>query len=315
MTDTGQKTPARFVTIAADMADRRLDNFLLAELKGLPRTRVYRMIRGGEVRVNKGRVKPSYRLIAGDRVRIPPHVSAVRQERIAAPAQASAIVERIIYEDGALLVLDKPSGLAVHGGSGISFGAIELLRAARTEGRFLELVHRLDRDTSGVLLFAKKRSALRRLHEQFRDSGVSKLYTALLHGRWEGGGRSIDLPLEVKHRKNGERFVRVSHSDGGKPALSHFSLQQNYSAHCLMDVRIETGRTHQFGVHAAELKHPVVGDTRYAPDQSNPEGVRRLFLHAAELTIEHPDTGARCSFSAPLEAKLSAALEHLDQTP
>jgi 23S rRNA pseudouridine955/2504/2580 synthase len=310
MTDSGKRHVVRFVTIEADMADRRLDNFLLSELKGLPRTRVYRMIRSGEVRVNKGRAKPGYRLAPGDRVRIPPHTSAPEKAHQDLPAQADQIERAVIYEDDAVLVLDKPSGLAVHGGSGISFGAIERLRAARPGQRFLELVHRLDRDTSGCLLVAKKRSALRNLHEQFRHGSVRKAYIALLHGRWEGGGRRIDLPLEVTHRQNGERFVKTD--PAGKPAVSHFSLRQNFSAHSLIDVEIDTGRTHQIRVHALAAGHPVAGDSRYAPELENPPGLRRLFLHAAELEIRHPATGERQTFTAPLGAELEAVLARLE---
>ncbi len=198
----------------------------------------------------------------------------------------------------------------MHGGSGISFGAIEQLRAGRPGQRFLELVHRLDRDTSGCLLFAKKRSALRNLHEQFRNGSVRKAYLALLRGRWEGAGRSIDLPLEVTHRQNGERFVRVAES--GKPALSHFSLRQNFAGYCLMDVEIDTGRTHQIRVHALAAGHPVAGDSRYAPELENPPRLRRLFLHAAELEIEHPVTGERQTFRAPLGAELEDVLARLE---
>jgi len=309
MTQSGQKTPARHVTVGPEMADRRLDNFLLGELKGLPRTRVYRMIRSGEVRVNKGRAKPAYRLVPGDEVRIPPHVKADQAHASVAPGRADWILQRILYEDDSLLVLDKPSGAAVHGGSGVSLGVIELLRAARPDSRFLELVHRLDRDTSGCLLVAKKRSSLRRLHEQFRDGQVGKSYTALLHGHWKGGNRRVDLPLETTHRKNGERHVRVSNA--GKSARSHFSMQQNFSDYCLAQIAIDTGRTHQIRVHADAIGHPVAGDTRYAPDRETPAGLRRLFLHAARLTIRHPDDDSEHVFETPLEAALTDVLDRL----
>ncbi len=311
MTDSGQKTAVRLVTIEPDMAERRLDNFLLGELKGLPRTRIYRLIRSGEVRVNKGRVKPGYRLVSGDEVRIPPFIRPDHAGADIAPHRAKWILERIIHEDSALMVLDKPSGVAVHGGSGISLGIIELLRAALPGSRFLELVHRLDRDTSGCLLIAKKRSSLRRLHEQFRQNETRKFYTALLHGHWQGGDRKVDLPLVVTHRKNGERHVQVG--PAGKEARSIFSVQQNFADYCLASIQIETGRTHQIRVHAAAIGHPVAGDQRYASECQSPAGLRRLFLHASRLAFNHPDSGAACQFEAPLEPALLHVLERLER--
>lgn len=309
MTTNGPRIPVRLVTIEPDMAERRLDNFLLSELKGMPRTRVYRLIRSGEVRVNKGRAKPGYRLVAGDEVRIPPHNRVEQVVASITPARADWILQHVIYEDQVLLVLDKPSGVAVHGGSGISLGAIELLRAARPDAHFLELVHRLDRDTSGCLLVAKKRSALRRLHEQFRETNVAKRYVALLHGRWQGSDRWVEYPLEVTHRQNGERHVRVN--DAGKQARSHFSVRQNFSDHCLMNVRIATGRTHQIRVHAEAIGYPIAGDTRYGSDAPNPAGLKRLFLHAESLKFSHPDSGDECEFSAPIDPGLQNVLEKL----
>ncbi len=306
------KAPARLVEVAADQAERRLDNFLLGELKGLPRARIYRMIRTGEVRVNKGRARPTTRLETGDIVRIPP----LRLEEEAGttcaprPAKAAWILERIVYEDEALLVLDKPAGLAVHGGSGIALGAIELLRAARPESHYLELVHRLDRDTSGILLIAKKRSSLRRLHEQLRDGTVGKWYLALLLGRWRGGAREVDLPLVVEHRQGGERHVRTGAD--GKPARSRFVPEQVYATTTLCTVEIFTGRTHQIRVHAAAIGHPLAGDSRYGRAAEDPRGLRRLFLHAHRIEFDHPRSGERISFEAPLPPELRAVLEQLD---
>ncbi|MEE4185148.1 MAG: RluA family pseudouridine synthase [Gammaproteobacteria bacterium] len=298
------------MTIDADGADRRLDNFLLTELKGLPRTRIYRLIRKGEVRVNKGRSKPAYRLVSGDVVRIPPlHVSDSGPAALADEARSGWILTHIIFEDERLLVLDKPSGLAVHGGSGVSLGAIELLRAARPESPYLELVHRLDRDTSGCLLVAKKRSALRSLHEQMRAGEIDKRYQALLVGRWQGGDRNVELPLEVEHRQGGERHVRVSHS--GKAARTVFRPQEIFAGAVLCEVQLFTGRTHQIRVHAAALGLPVAGDNRYGADVTAPAGLRRLFLHAGRLGWTDPLTGRPMTVTAALPAALESVLAEL----
>ncbi len=301
----------RLVTIGPDAADRRLDNFLMTELKGLPRTRVYRLIRTGEVRVNKGRAKPAYRLVEGDVVRIPP-IRALREGGVdIAPAKASWINDRVAYEDDSLLVLDKPSGLAVHGGSGISHGAIELLRSARRDARFLELVHRLDKETSGCLLIAKKRSSLRRLHEMFREGEVTKLYLALLKGRWSDGMREISYPLVTEHRKGGERHVRIS--DEGKPAVTRIFPQERFDAGVLAKIQLLTGRTHQIRVHTAAIGHPVAGDDRYGPDAWRPFGLSRLFLHAHRLEFSHPQTSVPVSVEVPLDALLTDVLERFRQ--
>ena len=310
MTTSGQKTAARLVTVDAESAGRRLDNFLLTELKGLPRTRVYRMIRKGEVRINKGRCKPTSRLAEGDVVRIPP-VRIEQKGAISSPAddKLAWITERILYEDDALLVLDKPSGLAVHGGSGISLGAIELLRAARPDCRYLELVHRLDRDTSGCLVIAKKRSALRALHEQLREGRTEKIYSTLLIGKWSGNEREVTLPLVVEHRKNGERHVRTG--DDGKPACTRFYPVEKFPAATLCDVELLTGRTHQIRVHAAAIRHPVAGDSRYGEEGQMPGGLRRLFLHATRIGFAHPVSDEYVEFSAELPNDLTAVVAQL----
>ncbi len=311
MSTSGAKTAARQVTVDADSAGRRLDNFLLAELKGLPRTRIYRMIRKGEVRVNKGRCKPVRRLAEGDVVRIPPVLQEPASEAaVSDPRRAAWIKQRILYEDDCLLVLDKPSGLAVHGGSGINLGAIELLRAARPDCRYLELAHRLDRDTSGCLLVAKKRSALRRLHEQLREGQTEKTYLALVIGAWSGGSRAVSLPLQVEHRRNGERHVRTS--PDGKPALTKFHPQERFANAALCSVDLLTGRTHQIRVHAAAIGHPVAGDTRYGEtDDSGSGGFDRLMLHAGSIAFTHPGEGRPVEFSAPLPESFTAALNRL----
>jgi len=249
------------VTATSEEAGRRLDNFLLTRLKGVPRAHVYRLIRGGEVRVNSRRVQAGYRLNTGDEVRIPP----VRQADARTPlpvgrVRADWIQECVLYEDQDLLVLNKPSGLAVHGGSGISLGAIELLRAVRGPREHLELVHRLDRDTSGCLLVAKRASALRALHAQFRDGSIDKRYLALLLGRWPGRARSVDAPLITDERRGGERHVRVDAA--GKSALTRFIPLERFAEAVLTEVHLTTGRTHQIRVHAASIGHPVAGDER-----------------------------------------------------
>lgn len=303
------------VTVNQDEAGRRLDNFLLGQLKGVPRSRVYRMIRGGEVRVNGGRSKPDTRLAAGDIVRVPP----VRQSEGAGPAAAPPreldwLSDRIVYEDSNVLVLDKPAGLAVHGGSGVSWGAIELLRAARGNSDSLELVHRLDRDTSGCLLVAKRRPALRSLHAQFRDGEVRKHYVALLCGQMRGTERFIDDPLYTHHRRGGERFVEV-HPDG-KPARTRIDPVRRFGPATLVDVVIETGRTHQIRVHAAAIGHPVAGDERYGeqPDAVVKKfGLRRLFLHAATLTFDDPSSERVIRVESPLDPDLAKVLERLPE--
>jgi 23S rRNA pseudouridine955/2504/2580 synthase len=306
----------RLVEVLPDSVGRRLDNFLLSALKGLPRPRVYRMIRSGEVRVNSGRSKPSYHLAEGDVVRIPPVRGLEHSAQpYIAPGRADWLNAFVLYEDDWILVLNKPSGLAVHGGSGISLGAIELLRAARPDDRYLELVHRLDRDTSGCLLVAKKRSSLRQLHAEFRDGRVGKIYYTLLMGRWKGGNREVNLPLLTEHRENGERHVRTGAD--GKAAVTRFYPQTRYASCAFVRVELLTGRTHQIRAHAAAIGHPVAGDKRYGVDVEPPAGLRRLFLHAGKLAFTHPANGKQIGFEAPLDTSLQAILDQLDagQTP
>jgi 23S rRNA pseudouridine955/2504/2580 synthase len=316
MTDRSKKdirrAAVRVVSVDEDSAGRRLDNFLMTLLKGLPRSRIYRIIRTGEVRVNKGRARAATRLEEGDQVRIPPTTGTSGASGAPiAESRASWILEHINYEDEQLLVLDKPSGLAVHGGSGIRLGAIELLRAARPDCRFLELAHRLDRDTSGCLLIAKKRSALRKLHADFRSGDVGKTYLALLLGDWIGDMREVDLALSVDHREGGERHVRPDKQ--GKPALTRFYPQQLFDGCVLTEVQLLTGRTHQIRVHAATIGHPVAGDSRYGEGLPGPEGLGRLFLHARQLTIRHPADDRRLEFEAPLDHRLKSVLGRLSK--
>jgi 23S rRNA pseudouridine955/2504/2580 synthase len=308
---SGRATGVRKVRIDADGMGQRVDNFLHRELPGVPRSRVYRLLRRGEVRVNGGRVRADYRLAAGDEVRIPP--VRLRAEGPAPPAdRAAAVLDQVLYEDKRILVLDKPAGIAVHGGSGISHGVIELLRAARPDLRDLALAHRLDRETSGCLVIAKKRSALRALHEKFREGVVGKNYLALVPGDWQLGEQLIDKPLLVRHRKGGERHVIVSHE--GKPAQTRVRLSRTYGSFSLVQCSPLTGRTHQIRVHLQSVGFPIAGDDRYGDADANRRvralGLERLFLHAQSISF--PDEhGNERHFVAPLPDDLDAFLSRL----
>ncbi len=304
----------QMLEISSDLAGQRLDNFLITRLKGVPRSLVYRIVRKGEVRVNKGRIKPDYRLKAGDIVRIPPvRVSETDKSKPAESLQRR-VEDSILYEDKSILVINKPSGVAVHGGSGISHGVIEALRAQRPDAHFLELVHRLDRDTSGCLLIAKKRSALRDLHEQLRHRKMKKIYLTLLKGNWGTKKRTIDAPLLKNTLKSGERVVKV-HANG-KPAQSIFEPVQCRSEASLVKVRLETGRTHQIRVHASHSGHPIAGDSKYGDEDFNKHmrnfGLKRLFLHASSLTFTLPGTDQKMKIEAPLDDQLQSVLKKLE---
>ena len=304
---------AEYAEIDAELAGQRLDNFLLGRLKGIPRSHVYRLIRSGQVRVNSGRVRPHHRLQAGDRVRIPPVVpgsNVPRQNILKEPP--AWLEDRILYEDQRVIAIDKPTGLAVHGGSGVSWGLIEGLRALRPRERHLQLVHRLDRGTSGCLLVAKRRSALRTLHALIRDSQVEKRYLALVQGLWQHGERLVDAPLRTDVRQNGERHVTVA--EDGKPARSRFRAVDFFSQTTLVEVLLETGRTHQIRVHGAYMEHPVAGDSRYGDPEFNKRleaaRLKRLFLHASSLSLDWPEGGS-LSVSAPLPDDLTRVLNRL----
>ncbi len=301
----------RIHEVTPDEAGQRLDNFLLAQLKGVPRTLVYKLVRKGQVRVNKGRVRPPYRLQAGDQVRIPPVRLPDPSTPRTSPRVGELIDAAVLLEDEHLLVVDKPSGMAVHGGSGVSAGLIENLRAMRGDQQRLELVHRLDRATSGCLLLAKKRSALRALHEQLRNNQFEKRYLLLVKGRWELGSRGVDAPLKVNQRQGGERVVTVDVD--GKPARTHFRPVECYGDASLLEATLETGRTHQIRVHAAWAGHPLAGDARYGDEAFNRQcqarGLKRLFLHASALGFEHPVSGEPILVSAPLPAMLANFLD------
>ncbi|HEX5418957.1 MAG TPA: RluA family pseudouridine synthase [Gammaproteobacteria bacterium] len=312
--EKSNKPAAQTREVDAEVAGQRLDNFLLGSLKGVPRSHVYRLIRSGQVRVNSGRTTPSYRLRAGDRVRVPPVAVAARQA-VAADAEGLEWLERrIVHEDARLLVLDKPAGLAVHGGSGIRLGCIEALRVLRPKVKSLELVHRLDRATSGCLLVAKRRSALRMLHGMLREGGMQKRYLALVKGLWERGKVEIDVPLAIRRRPAGEMRVRVDAA--GKIARSVFRRIEAYATTAsLMEILLLTGRTHQIRVHAAHVGHPLAGDERYGDGAFNEQmrgcGLERMFLHAHSIAFAWPDTGEELAVNAPLPTELAAVLDAL----
>ncbi|MBS7455995.1 RluA family pseudouridine synthase [Coralloluteibacterium stylophorae] len=312
--DTGV-AGVRHVQVADDRDGQRLDNFLLGQLKGAPRGLVYKLVRSGQVRVNGKRAKAEQRLAAGDAVRVPP----VRTEPAAGGGTPSRtlldLIERaIVFEDGALIAISKPSGVAAHGGSGVSFGVIETLRALRPQAS-LELVHRLDRDTSGLMVIAKKRSALLQLQALLREEGgIGKRYLALLGGRLPDGVLDVDAPLHVAARQGGERHVRVDAV--GKPSRSHFRVLERRGGQSYCEVRIETGRTHQIRVHAAHLGHPVAGDGKYGDAELNRRlrercGLRRLFLHAASLEFALDEGRRPYVLNAPLAPELAEALDRL----
>ncbi|NBM97314.1 23S rRNA pseudouridine(955/2504/2580) synthase RluC [Proteus penneri] len=305
----------QFVTIDGDEAGQRIDNFLLARLKGVPKSMIYRIIRKGEVRVNKGRIKPEYKLNAGDSIRIPPVRVSEKEEVAVSPKldKVSALANCILYEDDHLMLINKPSGTAVHGGSGLSFGVIEGLRALRPEARFLELVHRLDRDTSGVLLIAKKRSALRALHEQLRLKQMQKDYLALVRGQWQSHTKVVQAPLLKNILQSGERVVKVSNE--GKPSETRFKVEERFEFATLVKASPVTGRTHQIRVHTLHAGHPIAFDDRYGDRDFDSQLVgtklNRLFLHASSLTFTHPSTGDQMRIEAPMDNQLRCCLQVL----
>jgi 23S rRNA pseudouridine955/2504/2580 synthase len=293
------KARAKTLEVGEEAAAQRVDNFLFRHLKGVPKSHVYRVLRSGEVRVNSGRVKPEYRLQAGDRVRVPP--IRVSEKK---PVSVRPIELPIVHEDAALLVVDKPSGLAVHGGSGVSFGVIEALRAARPQAKVLELAHRLDRDTSGLLIVAKKRGALVELHRMLREGEVEKVYLAVAKGKVES--RTLREPLHKYVTAKGER--RVSVKEGGMAAETRVRALKTSATLSFLEIRLLTGRTHQIRVHLAHAGHPVIGDDKYGDFELNrrleKQGVRRLFLHASRLAFSHPVSGERIELRSSLPAEM-----------
>jgi len=307
----GKAIAVRHERIDEAAAGQRIDNYLLRIAKGVPKSHVYRILRSGEVRVNGRRVQQTYRLQEGDEVRIPP--IRIAEPTHAAPAPAGKPLP-VVYEDEALLVIDKPSGKAVHGGSGVSYGVIEQLRVQRPELRMLELAHRLDRETSGLLIVAKKRSALTALHDMMREGSVEKHYLTLVPGRWSNPLQHVKVPLHKYLTAEGERRVRVA--DEGKAAHSIVRLVRRWRDYSLLEVELKTGRTHQIRVHLAHLGFALCGDDKYGDFALNKrlevEGLRRMFLHAAKLRFAHPLTGAPLAFDSPLPADLQTFLDRLD---
>jgi 23S rRNA pseudouridine955/2504/2580 synthase len=320
----------KLVEVDEESAGQRLDNFLIRRLKGVPKTHVYRIIRSGEVRVNKGRAAADTRVAAGDLVRLPPmRVSQIAEQKLDAPARDFPV----LFEDEYLIAIDKPSGVAVHGGSGVSFGVIEQLRQARPQARLLELVHRLDRETSGILLIAKKRSALLKLQDQFRERQTGKTYLALVVGAWPAGKKVIDLCLHKYLQANGERRVKVVGKDDpdGRRSITLVKVAKRIShplpggdrrgegGFTLLEATIKTGRTHQIRVHLASAGHPIAGDDKYGDFELNRElhkqGLKRMFLHAWRLQFDHPATGERMELIAALPPELQNFAEHAHSAP
>lgn len=312
-----------FQTISDDQSGQRIDNYLLCYLKGVPRSHVYRVLRRGEVRVNKGRVQPTYRLQTNDVVRIPPTKTTRAPDNAGRPRVKQSLMDvleqRVLFEDKGLLIINKPSGLAVHGGSGVSMGLIEALRVMRPDCEGLELVHRLDKETSGCVMLAKKRTILRELHELLRDGKggeggkIDKIYCALVHGRWQGKAHLIDAPLKKNVLSSGERIVRVSSE--GKVSQTKFKIMSHYAEASLVEAMPITGRTHQIRVHAQFAGHPILGDTRYGLEEANKlikeKGLNRLFLHAKSLKFKLASTGQAINVTAPLDVDLKNVLDTL----
>lgn len=305
-----------YKTATEDDEGQRLDNYLARILKGVPRSMLYRILRKGEVRVNKGRVNPSYKIKAGDSIRIPP--VTVTEGPVTIPSSNLHLVQdlkdRILFENEDLLVVDKPAGLAAHGGSGIEFGLIESLRALKPEQRFMELAHRLDKETSGCLIVAKRRSALRNLHEQFRQRIVKKRYLTLVPGKWDRRVQLVDAPLVRNELKSGERMVMVNVKDGA-PSSTGYDVVEFLNGATLMAAMPHTGRTHQIRVHSAYVKHPVGGDEKYGDKEFNARlkeiGLKRMFLHASKITFLDPKDNTVLKVEAPLPPELQAAVEAL----
>ena len=309
-----ERSGVRLVTVTARSDGQRLDNFLLREVPGVPKTRLYKALRKGEIRVNKGRARPGQRLAEGDTVRLPPLHQPVRRKPPPVPWYwADRLAGRIVLEDDDLLVIDKPAGLAVHGGSGVNLGLIECLRQVRPDDQGLELVHRLDRDTSGLILVARRPRALKELHAKLRGEGVEKVYLALVAGRWPRGLSEVDAPLEKQLRASGERVVRVTAA--GRRSVTRFRVVERFRDATLVEARPLTGRTHQIRVHALHVGHPLVGDVKYQGEReaalAEAGGLDRLFLHAWRLRFSLGDPPRAYDLEAPLGEELERFLEKL----
>ncbi len=308
-------TGVQLLEISTERDGQRIDNFLINTLKDLPRSRIYRLLRKGEIRVNKKRTKPTYRIQAGDVVRLPPLQRAAERERPTelSPQLALTLREAIVWESDQLMVLNKPSGMAVHGGSGVSLGVIEALRLLYPEQKSLELVHRLDRETSGCLLITKKRATLRHLHAQLQAGQVDKTYLALVQGQWPRHLQQVDAPLRKNELVSGERMVNVD--EAGKAARTMFRVRQRFADCTLLEVKPITGRTHQIRVHARHMGHPLAGDSKYGSREFNQQlrklGLKRLFLHAQGLSFALPDLDQATNVEAGLNTELEAVLNTL----
>ena len=312
----GSAATVKWLVVDEESAGQRLDNFLMRHLKGVPKTHVYRIIRSGEVRINKGRASADSRVEAGHEIRVPPvRVSDKAAEKAARPAPPREFPP--LLEDDHLLVIDKPAGVAVHGGSGVSFGVIEQLRQARPQAKLLELVHRLDRETSGILLVAKKRSALKHLQDQFRERETGKTYLALVRGDWPARLKVIDQPLHKYLLPDGERRVKVTTPDDpdGQRSITLVKVAQRLQGCTLLEVTIKTGRTHQIRVHLASKGHPIAGDDKYGDFEWNKalqrQGLKRMFLHAWRLQFTHPASGERVALQAELPSELQQHVSHV----
>lgn len=308
-----ERPQVRFVTIDENNHGQRIDNFLVTFLKGVPKGKIYNLLRKGEIRVNKKRIKPDFRLTSEDVIRIAPIVVAEPTDKpMVAEGLKQEIESRIVYEDKGLIVVNKPSGLAVHGGSGLSFGLVEVVRQMRPQEKFIELVHRLDRDTSGLIMIAKKRSVLKLLHAALREKeGVQKTYNALVFGAWPKRKLQVNAPLMKNELKSGERVVKV-HTDG-KESLTRFKVLRSFEGYTLIECEPVTGRTHQIRVHTQFAGYPIVGDDKYAPNEANAEakllGFKRLCLHAAKLEIDYE--GEKLVLEAPIEDAWKEAMQAL----
>lgn len=314
-TDENDRPKVRFITIDSEDAGQRVDNFLVKTLKGVPKSHIYRLLRKGEIRANKKRIKPEYKLVDKDVLRVAPIRLAEKTDTVSTQLNIVANLEKqILFEDERLIVINKPSGMAVHGGSGLNFGLIEAMRALRPDARMLELVHRLDRDTSGCLVIAKKRSALRNLHEQLRNKTVQKFYHALVKGQWSAKVTKVTEGLRKNDLKSGERVVIVDNING-KESETRFKILQQYQNATLVRAFPVTGRTHQIRVHCQVKGHAIACDAKYGNEAFDAEmksiGLKRLFLHAASIEFTHPLSNERMKIEAPLDADLQKSLNKL----
>lgn len=315
--NTQSKTKVAYITVDENHLNQRIDNFLLNFLKNIPKTHIYKLLRKGEVRINKKRVKAEYKLQINDQIRIPPVFSYDKKPTPGnfIPKIATNIKNYIVYEDDGIMVINKPSGMASHGGSGISFGVIESLRAVFHNAKYLELAHRLDRGTSGCLVIAKKRSVLRILHELLRNGLVKKKYLLLVKGKWSGGERKVNVALAKNQLVSGERIVKVSEAENAKDSMTIFRPVKVFSNATLLEAELKSGRTHQIRVHAAHIGFPIAGDEKYGYDEFNKKmklfGLKRLFLHSSNIRFKFPGTDKIIDVKCDLDDELKCVLEKM----